>query len=302
MYQASAIVHAEDRNVKLEKNFECKSEVVERQADQAVSKPAQSIIVRSPIVITVKQNELKNQIDDESQLGHFGWPADVNDLYSNIPYIQRGGEKYFATKMIEMKYPIDKYLHCLNPTTYSYYYKVRQYATEAEARLLNEINWVHCDGKFGQLLFTTESLLVKCSDAYALYEFLDTCYRKLSITQIISNKIGFILFSDYVYIPFVGVNSELYMPLHCFSNTNNLQIDFISGWDLAYMQFCCLYQNTWIHEQYTDIMPVVSLTTLKANLPSNTQFEICWPNRNDHGLIMPSPKKNVGLAVICVCF
>lgn len=293
MFQSSNVMDAINFDSILDetKPLMCKLEVVKKPADQVISKSIQPKIVNVP-KCPIKENVLIKGIDEESQMGHFGWPVTESDIYSGIPYILRGNEKYFVIRMIKMKPPISNYLHCLRQDIYSHYTKLTLHVTEAEARLLNEINKNHCDYKFGQQLFTTESLLIKCSDAYALYEFLDTCYKHLAMcSQKIPNKIGFIQF-DYIVVPFVYVHSELYMPLHCFSNTNHLEIDFITGWDLAYMKFCCLYQGTW--KESSDIMAVVSLTTLKAHLPINTQYEICWPNIHDHELIKLPPKVNIG--------
>lgn len=248
--------------------------------------PAQniSIPVQSVNTSNFSNDQEMKQIDEQSLMGQFGWPEATTDIYYGIPYILRNSIKYFAIQMI-LKQSIRMYLSYLHPDVYKYYYSIQEHATQAECRLLNEINRIHCDKKFGENVFSTESsFLVKTTDAYELYEFVDTCYRKLTFcTKIISNKIGFIQFScSSVFVPFVSRSDERYIPLFCFSNTNNINVEFITGWNLAYLRFCCLYQGIW--RGSSDILAVVSLSSILANLPINTNFFICWPISHDHKL------------------
>ncbi|XP_037042043.1 uncharacterized protein LOC119078572 [Bradysia coprophila] len=225
-------------------------------------------------------------IDLQSQYGRFGWPEASTDVYYGIPYILRDSVKYFAVQMILTKLPIRTYLSCLHQDVYKYYFRVIKHPTATECHLFNEINVRHCDSMFGRSLFTIESLtLIRDTDAYELWEFLDTCYRKLTpCMKVVSNKIGFIQFNfTSVYVPFVMRNNEHYMPLYCFSNVNNVPVDYISGWDLAYLRFCCLYQGIW--KGSSDIYPVVSLSSMYANLPVDAHFFTCWPLSMDHKLM-----------------
>lgn len=228
-------------------------------------------------------DEELEKIDHLSRMGRFGWPENSTDEFYGIPYILRNSIKYFAVEMILMKQPIRSYFSRIQPVVYEYYYSIKEHATQAECHLLNEINIMHCDMQFGKKPFTTESFIIKVTDAYALYEFLETCFKALSFsTKTLLNKIGFIQFSfSGIFIPYVTVNNDQYMPLCCFSNTNNTKVDFISGWDLAYLRFCCLYQGIW--KGSNDFFAVLSLSSMMANLPIDTQFATCWPS-SDHGL------------------
>lgn len=222
-------------------------------------------------------------IDYQSRMGRFGWPENRADKFYGIPYILRNSVKYFSAEMILMKQPIRSYMSRMQPHVYEYFYQIKELATRAECHLLNDINRIHCDKKFGEKFFTNGSCIIKDTDAYALLEFLDTCFKALSIpTRTMPTKVGFIQFSfSGIFIPFVTVNNEQYMPLSCFSNTNNMRVDFISGWDLAYLRFCCLYQGIW--KRPADFFAVVSLSSMSANLPIDSRFDICWPTA-DHGL------------------
>lgn len=292
--------NASDSDVK---KSEFKLGELKKSQHQVKSTFAQVVPSSVPIQKPITENYFdSNAIDAQSQMGRFGWIIAKDDVYYEIPYILRKSEKYFAIQMIEIK--ISQYLKILHPDLYTYYSCVKEQATQAEARLLNEINRIHCCQQFGQKIYTTESFLIKANDAYLLYEFLDTCYRKLSCnSEIISNKIGFIhLLNCHIVVPFVYRNSERYLPLFCFSNTNNIKIDFISGWDLSYLKFCCLYQGIW-KRSCVDILAVVSLSDVMANLPNDTQFTICWPTTPDHHLLrvkMLPTKTNEVDKVICI--
>lgn len=251
-------------------------------------------IIRNPMSITVlnipnSKSEELNGIDAQSRMGRFGWPEDKTDVYFGIPYILRNSKKYFSLQMILNKATIRTQLLALNPDVYQYSNRVTQRATPVECRLLNEINRVHCDGAFRdafgeKLVFNAKSQLIQDTEAIELRNFVDTCYRKLvQCPKTTSNKIGFIRFSS-IFVPFVmRGDGQRYMPLHCFSNVNRLKVEYVSGWDLAYLRFCCLYQGIW--RGSPDIFPVVSLTLLLTNLPSETQYEICWPTSSDHKLL-----------------
>lgn len=229
--------------------------------------PTKTVSVRTPLIRNI------NEMDVESQSGRFGWPEATTDIYYGIPYILRNSTRYFEFKMLLTNETLRTHLLTLHSNVYNYHYQVMVQATECEIRLLNEINKKHCDNRFGPKdFFDTKSFLIRESDAYELYEFLDTCHRKLTgCTKIISNKIGFIQFDfSSIFIPYVMRNNELYMPMYCFSNVNHMPLEFLSGWDSAYLRFCCLYQG--VCKGPPTVIPVVSLTSLRDNLPIGTQY------------------------------
>lgn len=254
-----------------------------------VTVPARSVIASTTnTAATLVDGVDANAIDLQSRYGRFGWPEAPTDIYYGIPYILRDSMKYFAVQMILTNRSIRTYLSRLHQDVYNYYFKVIKYATDAECRLFNEINREHCDSKFGTGIYTTESLaLILDTDAYELWNFLNTCYGILnSMPGATPTKIGFLQFSfdSSIYVPYVMRNNEQYMPLCCFSNVNNVPIDYISGWDLAYLRFCCMYQGIW-GTRLPEIYPVVTVSSMRANLPADTNFSTCWPLLTEHNLI-----------------
>lgn len=61
---------------------------------------------------TNKETENKNEADEESAKGHFGWVTFENGKVY-IPYIFRQQEKYCSVRMVEMKL-LNKYLNYLH--------------------------------------------------------------------------------------------------------------------------------------------------------------------------------------------
>ncbi|XP_017461970.1 PREDICTED: serine-rich adhesin for platelets [Rhagoletis zephyria] len=224
--------------------------------------------------------EKKAPCDEESQKGHFGWTT-FGKTY--IPYIYRQQEKYCSVRMIEMKL-LGKYLNCLHPDIYSSCTCVRSYyITEAEARLLIEINIKHCDGEFGRDIFTQKDLVVRLSDATKFYQFLDICYRKLiSGSKSPSEKCGFIRINKESVVPYTVRNNEQVVPLFYFEGeTENLKqkADYLSGWDLAYLKFCCKVQGIRNELFSSENVAVISLTDIKSYFPNGTEFEDYWPSK-----------------------
>lgn len=99
-----------------------------------------------------EESDAKKALDDDSQKGRFGWHTISN---VHIPYMLRhGGEKYCAVRVAESKV-LSKFLAYLKPDIYTCTCIKSYYLTEAEARLMNDINMKHCDG----MLFLTYSIL-----------------------------------------------------------------------------------------------------------------------------------------------
>lgn len=222
----------------------------------------------------------KKPCDEESIKGHFGW-ATFGRIH--IPYILRQAEKYCAVRMVEMKL-LNKYLNYLHQDVYSCACVRSYFITEAESRLLNEINHKHCDAQFGRDNFsTTKDCVVRLSDANKFYQFLDICYKKLmNCTGGPSDKCGFIRINKESVVPYTVRDSQKYVPLFYFEGeTDNLKLkaDYLSGWDLSYLKFCCKVQGIRNELFASDSVAVISLTDIKSYFPTGTEFEDYWPSK-----------------------
>ncbi|CAG9566335.1 unnamed protein product [Danaus chrysippus] len=231
--------------------------------------------------------------DEASWKGHFGW-----DMLGkcHIPYIYRSGEKYVAVRMVEIKL-LNKYLNYLHADIYSCTCIRSYYITDIEARLLNEINNRHCDGQFGREPFTQKDLVVRLSDAYEFYNFLDVCYNKLLRgTTNNKDKCGFIRINKESVVPYTVRDSQKFVPLFYFEGeTDNLKLkaDQLKGWDLSYLKFCCKVQGIRNELFASETCSVISLTDIKSYFPPGTEFEEYWPNKVVDSQLLISAKGSV---------
>lgn len=222
----------------------------------------------------------KTPCDEESLRGRFGWTV-FGKIF--IPYIYRQQEKYCSVKMVENKL-LNKYLHCLHSDIYSSCTCVRSYyITQAEANLLHDINSKHCDYEYTKEPFSQKDLIVRLSDATKFFQFLDICYRKLiSGSKSPSEKCGFIRINKESVVPYTVRNGEQVVPLFYFEGeTENLKqkADLLSGWDLAYLKFCCKVQGIRNELFSSENVAVISLTDIKSYFPNGTEFEDYWPSK-----------------------
>ncbi|XP_066155500.1 uncharacterized protein [Euwallacea fornicatus] len=234
-------------------------------------------------------------IDEESTKGRFGWTS-MGKV--NIPYIIRSGENYCAVRMVEMKV-LSKWLNYLHQDLYNCTNIRSYYITEAEARLLNEINFKHCDYQFGREQFTSRDLIVRLSDANEFYQFLGHCYHKLvnTLEPEMPNRCGFIRINRESVVPYTIYNDQKYVPLFYFEGeTDNLKqkADKLEGWDLSYLKFCCKVQGIRNELFAHDSCSVISLNDIKNYFPPGTVFEDYWPKKNlDSSQLLITGKANL---------
>uniref|UniRef100_A0A1B6L2S1 Uncharacterized protein n=1 Tax=Graphocephala atropunctata TaxID=36148 RepID=A0A1B6L2S1_9HEMI len=222
----------------------------------------------------------KPALDELSQRGKFGWVTLGN---THLPCILRHPEeKYCAVRMVESKL-LSKYLNYLHADIYSCTCIHSFYITEAEARLLNEINGKHCDSQFGRDVFTTKDLVVKLKDANEFYTFLDVCYSKLLHNGIDGKeKCGFIRINNESVVPYTVKNTNKFVPLFYFEGeTDNLKLkaEKLEDWDLAYLKFCCKVQGIRNELFASETCSVISLSDIKSYFPGGTVFEDYWPSK-----------------------
>lgn len=226
----------------------------------------------------VKHSNVTNLQDDESLRGRFGWTI-VNKV--PIPYIYREGQQFCSVRVVEMKV-LNKYIHCFNQEIYKCACVKSYYVTEAELRLLNEINIQHCDLQFGDQ-FTHLDLVVRLDDIVQLYHFLDTCFSKLLMkNKGVTDRCGFVRINKESVVPYSVNGGEKYVPQFYFedeSDSLKLNIDQLEGWDLCYLKFCCKLQGIREELFSKDSCSVISLNNIKSYFPPGSLFEDCWPSK-----------------------
>ncbi|KAL1139322.1 hypothetical protein AAG570_006308 [Ranatra chinensis] len=234
----------------------------------------------------------KPPLDIASQKGKFGW---IMLGEEHIPYIIRGEDKYCAVRMVELKL-LAKYLNYLNADIYSCTCIRSYYITEAEARLLTEINIKHCECRFGREQFSVKDLVVRLQDASEFYNFLDLCYTKL--LNPLSNtkeRCGFIRINCDSVVPYTIKDGKQYVPLFYFEGeTDNLKqkADKLESWDLAYLKFCCKVQGIRSELFASETCSVISLADIKSYFPHGTVFDEYWPPKVMDSQLLITPKNS----------
>ncbi|XP_040580546.1 uncharacterized protein [Lepeophtheirus salmonis] len=227
---------------------------------------------------STSNNDTEKKLDEESKKGRFGW-CEFEKNY--VPYIFRhGDEKFTSVRMVERKF-LNKFLSVLPPEVNSCHCIRSYYITDAESKLLNEINLKHTDCYFGKEAFTTKDLVVRLKDAKEFYRFLDLCYKKLVLKKSnASDRCGFFRINGESVVPYTVTGGVKYVPLFYFEGeTDHLKLksDEVTGWDLAYLKFCCKVQGIRNELFASEVCRVVALDEIRGHFPQGTTFEDYWP-------------------------
>jgi len=224
------------------------------------------------------EKALDKPLDEESKKGRFGW-FDIEKVY--LPHIFRyGNEKYTSVRMVERKL-LNRFLSVLPPDVNSCTCIRSYYITDAESKLLNEINGKHTDCAYGKEAFTSKDLIVRLKDAREFHKFLDLCHKKLVMKKSnASDRCGFFRINGESVVPYTVKLGTKYVPLFYFEGeTDHLKLksEEVDGWDLAYLKFCCKVQGIRNELFASDKCKVVGLDEIKGHFPTGTTFEDYWP-------------------------
>ncbi|KAI5722252.1 hypothetical protein M8J76_005910 [Diaphorina citri] len=234
-------------------------------------------------------------IDEPSTKGKFSWTV-VG--VSSVPVILRRDGKYISVRIMEMKV-LSTHLNFLHPDIYLQARVPSYEMTEAEHRLLNEINVRHCESKFGRESFSSKDLVVKLKDAIDFFMFLDVCYHKLQngSSTFGNDKCGFIRINKDSVIPYTVKDGERYVPIFYFEGeTDKLKTKSVelTGWELAYLKFCCKVQGIKNELFNNETCGVTSLNDIKSYFSASDVFEEYWPNKVvDSQLLISATKHGV---------
>ena len=228
----------------------------------------------------------RDPLDQTSVEGKFTWIKVTDNGYLAVlsrNEVDGSKQGYVSIKMAEkLISQITKNLpsEVLTNMCEIYSYKV----TEAEAKLLFEINQRHCDNEYGrgQQAYFTRDILVRSKDFCQYYDFISLCNRKMVLKKSSDrDRCGFIRVggaSDLPYVRKMEENKE-YIPLFFFEGElRSFNRKEVKGWDWAYLKFCCKAQGI-----KDDILPkssscpAISLEELKTLLPEGTSYEEYWP-------------------------
>ena len=152
--------------------------------------------------------------------------------------------------------------------------------TEAEAKLLFEINLRHCDNVFGRNESFTRDLLVKSEDFLRYFDFLHLCHDKIVLKRSSEHQqCGFVRINGTCDVPYIIINSMQYMPLFYFEGEiGEVPRRSVGGWDWWHLKFCCKVQGVKDEVLPDDSCPVVALQDLRDSFSPGSTFQEYWPS------------------------
>lgn len=125
----------------------------------------------------------ENQIDFSSVKGIFGWTT-VDGV--NVPYIFRKDKQFVSVRIVEQKL-LSKYPNSYPDELGKHQPLTSYFITGHEAKLLNEINTVHCGGEFGQKQFNSKDLIVLLEDFVDFYNLVKKTFPEAKQNEMNGN-------------------------------------------------------------------------------------------------------------------
>ncbi|XP_033749411.1 uncharacterized protein LOC117334082 [Pecten maximus] len=169
----------------------------------------------------VKQKVPETQIDYPSFKGMFGWTT-IDGV--NVPYIFRKDRKFMSVRVVEQKL-LSRYPNSYPDELGKHQPLTSYFITTHEAKLLNEINIVHCGGEFGQKEFNTKDLIVLLEDFSEFHNLVKKTFPEHIVNAPPQHQInqamvqesktqgcGWIQVNNTV-TPYINKNKDKYVPL-----------------------------------------------------------------------------------------
>lgn len=173
------------------------------------------------LVEPVKQKVPESQIDYPSFKGMFGWTT-IDGV--NVPYIFRKDRKFMSVRVVEQKL-LSRYPNSYPDELGKHQPLTSYFITTHEAKLLNEINMVHCGGEFGQKEFNTKDLIVLLEDFSEFHNLVKKTFpehivntppqhqiNQALVQESQSQGCGWIQVNNTV-TPYIYKNKDKYVPL-----------------------------------------------------------------------------------------
>lgn len=193
-------------------------------------------------------------IDGPSHLGQFGWEK-IHENFGVPVIVRSSSTRYSPVRIVEQEV-IKKY-DVLPQTIFQCITLRSFYLTAAETKLLNNINFNHCEGRYGEAFFTTKDVIISAQDVKDLYRFLEVS-RKIfnGEHEELLNKCGIITVTidpqntaKKVDIPYICKYKEntlyKFVPASLFGSyvitTRSKAV--ATEWDLMYLKMLCIYCN-----------------------------------------------------------
>lgn len=150
-------------------------------ANHPISSQTPAVTNSQPDIANIETSKVsEDQVDFSSIKGIFGWTL-IDDIH--VPCIFRHEKKYVSVRIVEHKL-LSKYPNSYPDELGKHAPLTSFFITVNEAKLLNEINTVHCDGEFGQKQFTTKDLIVLLTDFEVFYGLVKKTFPENKVQNV----------------------------------------------------------------------------------------------------------------------
>lgn len=223
-------------------------------------------------------------IDAPSFRDQFGWEKIGREDFA-IPVIVRTNcIRYSPVRIVEQE--IIKRYDSLPQMVFSCITLKSFYLTAVEARLLNDINFNHCNNRYGEAFFSTKDVIISVGDVKELSRFLNISNEIFTndLSSVATN-FGVIKLAkdpanlnDYLLVPYL---TKLYQNRAVKFIPTPLIEDFVTkselsvrgspnDWDIMYLKMLCIYCGSNL-EQYiakdSQIVLLEGLLYLRTGTP-----------------------------------
>jgi len=243
-------------------------------------------------------------VDEESKKGQFGWFS-VMDF--KLPYIVRSGSGYIPTKIVE-KSVFGELLKEIPQEAVECAAMEAVNITEAEAKLLNEVNMKHSEGAFGKETFSQRDKMVEKDQFEKFVTFLLFCRKCVLLGESPGDdrRCGVIKVKgdgDSSKLPYTVLAGSKWVPLAYFEGElGNLKTGAktIRSWDLAYLRVASRLLGSGIAQKLTESScQVVRLDTILNCYSSKPKTEDVWSSDALMSRAKSSPMSTAGWTVAC---
>ncbi|KAL3866478.1 hypothetical protein ACJMK2_043785 [Sinanodonta woodiana] len=252
-----------------------------------------------------KCQNVENLVDFPSIKGLFGWTT-VDDV--NIPYIMRHDKRFVSVRIVEMKL-LGRYPNSYPDELGKHKPLTSFFITSNEARLLNEINIVHCGGEYGRKDFSQKDLIVLLSDFVDFYNIVKKTFperntpnqnSKTAEEKELFTHCGWLQINNTV-TPYVKRPSGKYVPLSVIRYAAGLMTsenDIVKG--VLPTQIECDLMNkacvlAGFNFNFAKTTRIIALTDiLQTNFVHVTELPIENPLSHAHYMALAAKKQSSG--------
>lgn len=117
-------------------------------------------------------------IDSPSFTGQFGWEKIGTEEFAIPVIIRINGVRYSPVRIVEQE--IIKKYDALPQSVFQCITLKSFYLTACEAKLLNDINFNHCNNRYGETFFCTKDVIISAGDVKELSRYLNISHEVFS--------------------------------------------------------------------------------------------------------------------------